>query len=93
MSVIQLMVTIIIVTILVTVILGVVSYIAYWLRRVRRPAQVEEEQLTPRFFQRYLPEELTVDAELDLAESGDESDDEAAVERAAGEPNAPVVTG
>ncbi len=61
MNVVQLMVTIIIVTILVTVILGVVSYIAYWLRRSRRPADVEEPEPELRFFYRYVPEygELT----------------------------------
>jgi Tfp pilus assembly protein PilE len=57
MSVVQLMVTIIIVTILVTVILGVVSYAAYWLRRVRRPARPREVETRPRFFYRYLPAE------------------------------------
>ncbi len=55
MSVVQLMVTIIIVTILVTVILGVVSYAAYWLRRVRRPARPRETETGPRFFYRYVP--------------------------------------
>lgn len=56
MNVVQLMVTIIIVTILVTVILGVVSYIAYWLRRSRRPMGVEEPEPDLRFFYRYVPE-------------------------------------
>lgn len=56
MSVIQLMVTIIIVTILVTVILGVVSYAAYWLRRMRRPAASREVEVEPRFFYRYVPD-------------------------------------
>jgi len=56
MNVVQLMVTIIIVTILVTVILGVVSYIAYWLRRSRRPIDVEEVEPELRFFYRYVPE-------------------------------------
>jgi Tfp pilus assembly protein PilE len=56
MSVIQLMVTIIIVTILVTVILGVISYAAYWLRRMRRPTKPVEVDTTPRFFYRYLPD-------------------------------------
>ena len=61
MNVVQLMVTIIIVTILVTVILGVVSYIAYWLRRSRRPVDVEEPVPALRFFYRYVPDygELT----------------------------------
>ncbi len=53
MNVVQLMVTIIIVTILVTVILGVVSYVAYWLRRSRRPMSVEEPAPQLRFFYRY----------------------------------------
>jgi len=62
MSVIQLMVTIIIVTILVTVILGVVSYAAYWLRRMRRPVHSKEVDTTPRFFFRYDPgAEVTVE--------------------------------
>lgn len=56
MNVVQLMVTIIIVTILVTVILGVVSYVAYWLRRSRRPMGVEEPEPDLRFFYRYVPE-------------------------------------
>jgi Tfp pilus assembly protein PilE len=56
MSVIQLMVTIIIVTILVTVILGVVSYAAYWLRRMRRPARSEVVETEPRFFYRFVPD-------------------------------------
>lgn len=56
MNVVQLMVTIIIVTILVTVILGVVSYIAYWLRRSRRPMDVEEAEPELRFFYRYVLE-------------------------------------
>ena len=56
MNVVQLMVTIIIVTILVTVILGVVSYIAYWLRRSRRPLGVEEPEPEMRFFYRFVPE-------------------------------------
>ena len=66
MSVIQLMVTIIIVTILVTVILGVVSYAAYWLRRMRRPAQPKEVDAAPRFFYRYEPgeDELAERAEV-----------------------------
>jgi hypothetical protein len=50
------MVTIIIVTILVTVILGVVSYAAYWLRRMRRPTGPMEVDTTPRFFYRYVPD-------------------------------------
>ena len=56
MNVVQLMVTIIIVTILVTVILGVVSYIAYWLRRSRRPMGVEQPEPELRFFYRYVLE-------------------------------------
>jgi hypothetical protein len=60
MNVVQLMVTIIIVTILVTVILGVVSYIAYWLRRSRRPLGVEEPEPELRFFYRYVPEHREV---------------------------------
>jgi Tfp pilus assembly protein PilE len=60
MNVVQLMVTIIIVTILVTVILGVVSYIAYWLRRSRRPVGVEEPEPELRFFYRYVPEHRDV---------------------------------
>ncbi len=75
MSVIQLMVTIIIVTILVTVILGVVSYVAYWLRRVRRPAPAQEVELDPRFFYRHFPEEpiaeVEPDAALEAAQGGD----------------------
>lgn len=55
MNVVQMMVTIIIVTILVTVILGVVSYMAYWLRRSRRPLGVEEPEPESRFFYRYVP--------------------------------------
>lgn len=55
MNVVQMMVTIIIVTILVTVILGVVSYMAYWLRRSRRPVGVEEPEPETRFFYRYVP--------------------------------------
>jgi Trk-type K+ transport system membrane component len=55
MNVVQLMVTIIIVTILVTVILGVVSYIAYWLRRSRGPIGTEEVESELRFFYRYVP--------------------------------------
>lgn len=55
MNVVQMMVTIIIVTILVTVILGVVSYIAYWLRRSRRPLGVEVPEPETRFFYRYVP--------------------------------------
>nr|NIN11916.1 hypothetical protein [Gemmatimonadales bacterium]NIN51288.1 hypothetical protein [Gemmatimonadales bacterium]NIP08752.1 hypothetical protein [Gemmatimonadales bacterium]NIS66182.1 hypothetical protein [Gemmatimonadales bacterium] len=78
MSVIQLMVTIIIVTILVTVILGVVSYIAYWLRRVRRPAPAQEVQIAPRFFYRHFPEEPFVEPEL-LNET-DEAEDSDAVD-------------
>lgn len=62
MSVIQLMVTIIIVTILVTVILGVVSYAAYWLRRMRRPAKPQIVETEPRFFYRYTPETMTESA-------------------------------
>jgi Tfp pilus assembly protein PilE len=57
MNVVQLMVTIIIVTILVTVILGVVSYIAYWLRRSRRPTGPEEVEPELRFFYRYVPQD------------------------------------
>ena len=66
MSVIQLMVTIIIVTILVTVILGIVSYAAYWLRRMRRPAAPKEIDAAPRFFYRYEPgeDELAEQAEV-----------------------------
>lgn len=60
MNVVQLMVTIIIVTILVTVILGVVSYVAYWLRRSRRPLGVEEPEPDLRFFYRYVPERAGV---------------------------------
>lgn len=75
MSVIQLMVTIIIVTILVTVILGVVSYIAYWLRRVRRPAPAQEVEVAPRFFYRHFPEEPVSEPEMldekDEIEGGD----------------------
>ncbi len=77
MSVIQLMVTIIIVTILVTVILGIVSYVAYWLRRVRRPAAGQEVDLDPRFFYRHFPEEPVAEVdpqeEVDTAASGDGS--------------------
>lgn len=78
MSVIQLMVTIIIVTILVTVILGIVSYIAYWLRRVRRPAPAQEVEVAPRFFYRHFPEEGVDEPELpnetDESEGGDAAD-------------------
>jgi Tfp pilus assembly protein PilE len=78
MNVVQLMVTIIIVTILVTVILGVVSYAAYWLRRVRRPARRREVETTPRFFYRYLPQEQVA---VEAAGSG-----AAAAETAADQP-------
>lgn len=75
MSVVQIMVTIIIVTILVTVILGVVSYAAYWLRRVRRPVQAPVDLEKPRFFFRYAPSRPSPDREVvsDFETSGDES--------------------
>lgn len=63
MNVVQLMVTIIIVTILVTVILGVVSYIAYWLRRSRRPVGVDEPEPEARFFYRYVPDHEEIGAD------------------------------
>ncbi len=85
MNVIQLMVTIIIVTILVTVILGVVSYVAYWLRRMRRPAKAEEVEADPRFFFRYVPEDELSDETADA----DEEAEEAAVD----ERELPVVAG
>lgn len=70
MSIVQIMVTIIIVTILVTVILGVVSYAAYWLRRVRRPVQAPVDLEAPRFFFRYTPARLTPEGAADPAAEG-----------------------
>ncbi len=89
MSVIQLMVTIIIVTILVTVILGVVSYIAYWLRRVRRPASAQEVEIAPRFFYRHFPEEPV--AEPELLNERDEAEDSDAVDSTLDESTPPLV--
>lgn len=55
MSIIQIMVTTIIVTIIVTLTLGVASYVAYYLRRRRRPAKLETGSTAPRFFYQYAP--------------------------------------
>jgi hypothetical protein len=61
------MVTIIIVTILVTVILGVASYAAYWLRRGRRPVELEAVDTSPRYFYRYMPEDPMATPEVESA--------------------------
>lgn len=70
MSVVQIMVTIIIVTILVTVILGVVSYAAYWFRRVRRPAQAPVDVEAFKFFFRYTPDRLVETGRPNVATDG-----------------------
>ncbi len=55
MSIIDLLIMIIVVTILVTIALGVVTYIAYKLRRARRPAEDEEAVTASWYFVRHRP--------------------------------------
>lgn len=56
MNIVDLLIMIIVVTILVTIALGVVTYLAYKLRRARRPVPEEDPGDGSWFFVRYEPE-------------------------------------
>jgi heme/copper-type cytochrome/quinol oxidase subunit 2 len=56
MSIVDLLIMIIVVTILVTIVLGVITYLAYKLRRSRRPESEVEEAFGTWYFVRHLPE-------------------------------------
>jgi hypothetical protein len=55
MSIVDLLIMIIVVTILVTIALGVVTYLAYKLRRARRPGPETKEAAETWFFVRHDP--------------------------------------
>jgi heme/copper-type cytochrome/quinol oxidase subunit 2 len=55
MNIVDLLIMIIVVTILVTIVLGVVTYLAYKLRRARRPLPTGEEDEGSWYFVRHLP--------------------------------------
>jgi hypothetical protein len=61
MSIVDLLVMIIVVTILVTIALGVVTYVAYKLRRARRPAPESNGAPDSWYFVRHRPTDLGTD--------------------------------
>lgn len=59
MNIVDLLIMIIVVTILVTIALGVVTYVAYKLRRARRPVADVESKKESWYFRRFEPRAAT----------------------------------